>query len=239
MRKLFVIIFSTILLFFIISGCTLVDETVSVKVTEQSTQTTTEPDKQPQGILNLTIKNGFSETIRVNESNFELIGKRINGSSTTLRLTIYGVNIHDNGTEFIEQGETRKLSIEHALFENVTLKSINYDYGEIEITIEDLSKNKEGKIIAEPSIFKSNYFLIVMVFLVGILTAMIIMGKKEKAPTPGKNVCRFCLEDLSDIDAKDRIYCKKWLTRTRRCGDGPFCSERCLKYHWEDITHEN
>jgi hypothetical protein len=163
----------------------------------------------------------------------------VNTSSTTLKLTIYSIQIHDNGTEFIGQGESRKLTIVHSLFENITIRSITYKYREIKIALEDLSKDKEGLIIAEPAVFKSNYFMIVMVFVVGILAALIIMGKKEKTPAPGKNVCRFCLDDLSSIDPKDRIYCKKWLTRTKRCGEGPFCSERCLKYHWEDVTHEN
>jgi len=239
MNKSYLSILILIFLFSIISGCTLVDETVKIKITDQNTLESVEPQKHYVGVLNLTVYSDFSETIKISRNNIQLIGVHVNNTSTKLVLEIYSFDILDNRTEFLEKGEKRSLTITHALFENITLYSVKYKYRDIEITLDKLSKKKEGESVVQQSFLKSNYFMIVLIFLVGILAAMIIMGKKEKTPQPGKNVCRFCLKDLSGIDEKKRVYCNKWLTRTRRCGAGPFCSKKCLKYHWEDISHEN
>ena len=237
MRRIFLAALCIILISVSVSGCTLQDETVDISITDMRIVETNSSAQPFYGILNLTVVNDNSGKIRVNASNFQLLGQNVLFERTRPKLLIKELEILDNETEVIDGPGRRHISITHELHENVVLLEITYKYDDIEIKI-NVSKSDEGEAVVTPSFFSTNYFLVVIVLVFGISIALIFLGRSESGPKPGKNECRFCLMDLSDVPEKKRIYCTKWKTRTKRCGEGPFCSQEHLEYHWEDTEHE-
>lgn len=45
--------------------------------------------------------------------------------------------------------------------------------------------------------------------------------------------CKICYKKITGKP----IFCDKYLSRTRLCNAGPFCSEKCLQEHLNNITH--
>lgn len=238
MKKIILAITGILIIFFAVSGCTLQDETVSIEVTNKTTIETNSTSVPYIGTLNLTVENGHSEKISVNQTYFQLTGQYILSQGTKPRLPIIGFAIRNNGSEMVEQGESRDITITHVLHENVRLLELSYQYKDIEIVM-NLSEKDEGSVVVTPSFFKTNYFIVVIVLVFGLGLALVFLGRGAQAPSTGKNQCRFCLKDLSDVPEEKRFYCKKWKSRTKRCGEGPFCSKEHLEYHWEDVSHEN
>jgi hypothetical protein len=221
-----------------VSGCTLEDETVRLKVTDKIKIEPITNNTTSEGILNLTIYNNYSGTLKVNKKNFQIKGEDVTLKDTHPKLFILNLTIHENASETFGKGEVRKITIRHAQFPNVFLDELLYESGNVKLNV-DLTKNSDVVVIVEPSIFKTNYFIFTMVFIASIVVLALVLGRKQPTPTVGKNLCQFCLNDLSKTGDKEKLFCDKWRTRTRRCGEGPFCSKRCLKYHQEDVPHEN
>ena len=237
MRKVIISLFIILFVFISSAGCTYTDETVKMVVTDRKI---IEPGNQTAGqigIMNLTIHNEHNGELSVTEDNFQITGEDVTMVGTILNLYITNFTIIDNASSKVKKGESRKIVIEHIQYDDVILKKITFKNGDIELGI-DLTKEKEDEVLVTPSVFKTNYFIFTLVFIISIVMLLIILGRQRSAPPVGRNLCKFCLEDLSKIDEKDRLYCNKWKTRTKRCGEGPFCSKRCLEYHLEDVTHE-
>jgi hypothetical protein len=60
------------------------------------------------------------------------------------------------------------------------------------------------------------------------------LRKRRTHPGPEDILkCKMCYKL---IDGKP-IFCHKYLSRTKLCNAGPFCSDKCLKEHLNNITH--
>jgi hypothetical protein len=238
MKRILIALSAIIVLVISVSGCTLEDETVEIKITDTVVLETGSATEPFIGIVNFTVINDQSGKIRVNETNFKLTGQNILAHGTKPKLHIRSFTLHDNGTGTIKSGKKQDITITHTLHENTVLLVLDYEYDDIEISL-NLSKKQEADVVVTPSFFSTNYFLLIIVLVFGLGIAVIFLGKSEDAPKRGKHECRFCLKDLSKAGEGGKIYCQKWKTRTKRCGEGPFCSQEHLDYHWEDVEHEN
>ncbi|UCH89999.1 MAG: hypothetical protein JSV49_04985 [Thermoplasmata archaeon] len=238
MKKVLLAIFGILLIFLAGTGCTLEDETIKIVVTGQKVVEPANATEPLTGIINLTIYNDQSDKITILPEYFTLEGKIETSENTKPILYFINFTILDNGTAELSSGENRRIAIRHIIFENTIITKLTYEYSELKLTV-DLTKDTEEELVVEPGFFKTNYFIFILVFGVSIIILAILLGRQRPTPSSSRNVCKFCLEDLSGVADKDKLYCSKWKTRARRCGEGPFCSERCLKYHQEDVTHEN
>ena len=45
--------------------------------------------------------------------------------------------------------------------------------------------------------------------------------------------CNMCYKLIDDKP----VFCNKYLSRTRLCNAGPFCSDKCRKEHLDNTTH--
>jgi hypothetical protein len=240
MIKILMAVLGIILLFVAVAGCTLEDETVKIVITDTVTIEPTDNSTERIGIINLTFQSDSSDEVPVKEQYFKIVGELIIKNNTSPVLFITNFTIHgENVSDVLEKGEKRTVTIEHIQFPNVRVKSLTYEYSNLEMAIDLLKNERKSEIVVQPSFFKTNYFIFILVFGTSLLMLAALLGRARPPPEVKRNVCKFCLEDLSQIDDKNKLYCKKWKGRTRRCGEGPFCSERCLQYHWEDEEHEN
>lgn len=240
MKRAILLISIILLLSLAFSGCTLRDETVRMVATGHSIIEDENASVPLYGILNLTIYNDYSKTLLFTEHQFLLKGHDVSeaGKRSHPKLFILNFTIVGNASSELPKGESRSVSIEHIMFERVQMDDVTYEYEDVVITF-DLKEEEEMTVVMQPSFFKTNYFIFTIVFVGTLIMLAAMLGRKQKAPAPAKNLCRFCLDDLSKMDDKKKFYCKMWKTRTKRCGEGPFCSERCLNYHQEDVSHEN
>ncbi|WP_455392584.1 hypothetical protein [[Eubacterium] cellulosolvens] len=45
--------------------------------------------------------------------------------------------------------------------------------------------------------------------------------------------CKMCYKLING----NPIFCRQYLSRTKLCNAGPFCSDRCLQEHMDNTTH--
>jgi len=57
--------------------------------------------------------------------------------------------------------------------------------------------------------------------------------KKEKKDTKEIIKCKSCLKEI----VGKPVFCNLYLTRTRLCNAGPFCSDKCWKEHLDHRSH--
>jgi hypothetical protein len=59
------------------------------------------------------------------------------------------------------------------------------------------------------------------------------LRKKKTHNEEDEVKCKNCYKKIIDKP----IFCNKYLSRTRFCNAGPFCSELCLNEHLENTSH--
>lgn len=84
----------------------------------------------------------------------------------------------------------------------------------------------------------SEPFIIIIIISIILFTAIsLTIYDMKKGPKPEKpQECVICLKDIPKGRAK---LCENWLTETRLCKEGPFCSKKCLKEHLRREVHEH
>lgn len=60
------------------------------------------------------------------------------------------------------------------------------------------------------------------------------MRKKKNDAKYDDNIkCMICFKKIGD----NPLFCTQYLTRTKLCNAGPFCSEKCLEVHIDNTVH--
>jgi hypothetical protein len=93
---------------------------------------------------------------------------------------------------------------------------------------------------SESSEINNQFFIMSLIILIIIEVAVFIgiidLQQKMKKRTRPFEECIICLKDIPN---GNEIFCENWISETGRCGDGPFCSKKCLKLHLRREIHEH
>lgn len=60
-----------------------------------------------------------------------------------------------------------------------------------------------------------------------------LIKKKEKKDTEEILKCKICSKEIHGKP----VFCNLYLTRTRLCNAGPYCSDKCWKKHLKHRSH--
>ena len=59
------------------------------------------------------------------------------------------------------------------------------------------------------------------------------LRKKKTHDDEDELKCTNCFKKITDKP----IFCSQYLSRTRLCNAGPYCSDKCLGVHLDNISH--